>query len=292
MVTVGMFDGVHLGHRHIVDRLGNEADARGLTPVVVTFDRHPRMVLGHTDGGFGLLSTTQERLKLLDEAGAKTVVVLDFTPQLAALSTCDFAEQVLYHQLGAQALLLGYDNQFGSKRVADFDRLPQRAASLGIELVNDSPLVVDNIAVSSTQVRSALANGDIALANRMLGRHYELGGVVTTGRQVGRTIGFPTANLVADDFKAVPLNGVYATLADIEGATFPAMTNIGPQPTFGTGHDTIEIHLIGFRGDLYNRRLTVRFVARLRNTQQFDSAQALASQLELDRQLTIKLCRQ
>ena len=261
IATVGMFDGVHLGHRRVIERLNREAQSRGLEPIVVTFDRHPRIVLGKADNGFRLLSTADERGALLDEAGAENVAVLHFTPEMAQLSTCRFFNDILVGQLGIRALLLGYDNMFGNKSAADFDRLPFEAEKNNVGL----------------------------LVNRMLGHPYSVDGVVVPGRRVGRTIGFPTANVVASDrLKALPADGVYAVNAMVDGHRYAAMANIGPQPTFGEATTAFEVHIIDYSGDLYGSTVRVEFVRHLRDIVRFDSAKALQHQLEKD----LNNCRQ
>ncbi|MCR5822266.1 MAG: riboflavin biosynthesis protein RibF [Bacteroidales bacterium] len=289
IVTVGMFDGVHLGHRHVIERLNREAASRGLEPVVVTFDCHPRIVLGKADNGFRLLSTADERSALLAEAGARNVAVLHFTPEMAQLSTCRFFNDILVGQLGIRALLLGYDNMFGNKSAADFDRLPFEAEKNNVGLLVDEALYLDAVEISSTQIRKALAAGDIALANRMLGHPYSVSGTVVPGRKVGRTMGFPTANVKpADPLKAMPSDGVYAVKVNIDGHRYVAMANLGPQPTFGEATFTFEVHIIDYNGDLYGRTVTVEFTRRLRDIVRFDSAEALQHQLQID----LKNCRQ
>lgn len=289
IATVGMFDGVHLGHRRVIERLNREAQSRGLEPIVVTFDRHPRIVLGKADNGFRLLSTADERGALLDEAGAENVAVLHFTPEMAQLSTCRFFNDILVGQLGIRALLLGYDNMFGNKSAADFDRLPFEAEKNNVGLLVDEALYLDAVEISSTQIRKALAAGDIALANRMLGHSYSVSGTVVPGRKVGRTIGFPTANMVASDrLKALPADGVYAVNATVGGRRYAAMANLGPQPTFGEAATAFEVHIIDYSGDLYGSTVRVEFVRRLRDIVRFDSAEALQHQLEKD----LKNCRQ
>ncbi|MCR4659077.1 MAG: riboflavin biosynthesis protein RibF [Bacteroidales bacterium] len=283
MATVGMFDGVHAGHRHIIERLNTEAGRRGLEPVVVTFDTHPRIVLGKADGGFALLSTADERCRLLADAGVRNMLQLHFSADLARLSACEFLRSVLVEKLGVCALLTGYDNQFGNRAAADFDRLPEEARQLGVELLTDSAVLVGGLEVSSTRVRHALVEGNVELAAALLGRRYAATGSVVLGRQVGRTMGFPTANIeLPDRLKALPANGVYAAVATAGAKSYPAMANIGAQPTFGQTTTAFEVHLIGFEGDLYGQQLTVQFVRRLRPIRRFGSADELRQQLKTD----------
>jgi len=277
-VTVGMFDGVHLGHRHILATLRDMAAEKGLEPVVVTFDRHPREVLSSTP--FPRLTTNAERAALIGGCGIDRIVELPFTPELASLSACEFLRQVLVGQMGAEGLLLGYDNMFGNKQKNDFADLPQEAACLGVALRVDEAVVAGGADISSTRIRQALADGRVEEAAVLLGAPYSLTGQVEQGFRVGRTLGYPTANVAIPDGKALPADGVYAvSVAD----GVPAMANLGPRPTFGSDRRTLEVHLIGRRDDLYGHTLTVRFIDRLRDIRAFPSPEALAAQLEQDK---------
>lgn len=283
MVTVGMFDGVHLGHRHLLQVLADQSASEGFAPVVVTFDRHPRLVLNPADD-IALLSTLGERLALLEAFGVQQVVIVHFTPHTAALSACDFVRQILVPRLGMRRLLLGYDNSFGSRQNNDFDLLPQLAGELGFAIVRDGAVRVGGIEVSSTKIRKALKEGNIEHANALLGAPYRLTGTVVHGRHVGTAIGFPTANIVpADRHKLLPAAGVYALRASVSRQSCLAMANLGAQPTFHQSHPVTEVHLIGFEGDIYGKEVSVQFLARLREVRAFDSPDALVTQLEKDR---------
>lgn len=285
IVTVGMFDGLHVGHRSIVASLNAKASELGLNPIVVTFDKHPRQVLGASD--FRLLTTLDERLDLLDSCGAESVALIQFTPQVAQLSACQFVEQYLLTHLNMGALVLGYDNMFGNKAHNDFDHISDMAESSHFKIFHESPVFYqDQYAVSSTKVRHAIAEGDMERANAMLGYRYKIQGIVVHGREVGRTIGFPTANVdMSDSEKMLPQEGVYAAEARIaDGTSYMAMVNIGPQPTFGLTRPTVEVHLLDFDGDLYDSVLRVDFLCRLRNVCRFDSKEQLIEQLVADRE--------
>lgn len=291
IVTIGMFDGLHIGHQHILDMLLREAKNENLHPVVVTFDLHPRLVLGKTDGQFRLLTTQQERQQMLTLYGIDTIDWIHFTPQEAQLSACDFVRQHLIERLHARAIVLGYDNQFGNKQHNDFDRLPELARQEGVKLFYDTPVILDGIEVSSTQIRNALRQGDLPMANQMLGAPYAITGTVVHGRQVGRTLGFPTANIeLNDNHKALPLEGVYAVDVLLnDGTTHRGMVNIGPQPTFQQATPTIEVHILNYQHNLYGKPLTLRFLQRLRDIQQFSSAHDLQQQLQHDMDITANL---
>ena len=289
--TVGMFDGVHRGHQLILQRLREVAAERGLRPVVVTFDRHPRVVLGHTDNGFRLLTTVEERTRLFAHHGMDCgVETLTFTPDMARLSACEFYDRVLREALNTKVLLLGYDNMFGNKQKNDFGRL---LAMPDVDIIRTEALVCDGVEISSTQIRKRLAVGDIVGANAMLGYRYAVEGRVVHGRAVGRTIDFPTANIeLSDTMKAMPMEGVYAVTLTVNGHELDGMANWGGKPTLGEPEPTLEVNLIGFNGNLYGRSLTVHFVERLRDIIRFGSIEELSRQLERDRHETLRILHQ
>lgn len=292
MVTVGMFDGLHVGHRHLLATLREQSRARGLAPVVVTFDRHPRQVL-FPDVQMPLLTSREERMQLLETAGVETVVLVHFTPDTAALSACRFAEQFLCHKLRMEALLLGYDNSFGSKSDNDFGALPDLARRYGFDIMQDDAVTVDGIEVSSTKIRKALQQGNVRKANVMLGSLYSIGGRVVHGRHVGTGLGFPTANVRPDDAsKLLPSAGVYALRATVDGRRWPAMANLGEQPTFNEHNPVLEVYLIGFEGDIYEHEIKVEFVDRIRDIMAFASADELAEQLSRDRETAFKIMQE
>lgn len=285
-VTVGMFDGLHLGHRHLVKRLLKVAECSKQEPIVVTFDRHPRQVLDPSTQ-LSLLSTSYERLALLEECGVPTVVMVHFDIETASLSACDFTRQFLCKRLNMHTLLLGYDNMFGSRSKNDFDLLPQLAAEIGFSICRDEAVLIEGVDVSSTKIRKALKNGDIAMANTMLGRPYTIEGTVIHGRHIGSALGFPTANISpSDPNKLLPSAGVYALRATIGETHYAAMANLGSQPTFNQDVPVLEVHLLDFDENLYNRQIKVEFISRLRDIQTFASPDALREQLQIDREAT------
>lgn len=294
-VTVGMFDGVHLGHRHILSILLETAREMDLQPWVVTFDRHPQEVLLQANSSrtpVTRLTTNDERASLMQTCGIGHIAILQFTPALADLSACEFLQQVLVGQMGARALVLGYDNMFGSKRHNDFTQLPIEASRLGVNLREAGIVDYGNLHVSSTRIRQALLEGNVQDAAAMLGAPYTLQGRVEQGFHIGRTLGFPTANMeLPASGKLIPADGVYAVRVSIdgEGQQLPAMANLGSRPTFDGANRTFEIHLIDHQQDLYGHLLSVQFISRLRDIRKFDSPEALAAQLASDRQETLNL---
>lgn len=290
MVTVGMFDGVHVGHRHLLALLLRQSQALRMTPWVVTFDSHPRLVLHGEAKGLRLLSTADERIALLQECGMQQVALVHFTKRLAELSACQFVRQYLLRHLNMKALVLGYDNMFGNKRHNDFEQLPQLALDEGVAIFSDTAVHVDGVEVSSTKIRHALRDGDMLLARRMLGAYYSVQGRVVRGRGVGRKLGFPTANVVIDDaLKALPSEGVYAVRASNGGRQWCGMANLGPRPTFGLASSTFEINLFDCHEALYDTTLKVDFVKRLRDIVRFESEEALAAQLVKDKENALML---
>ncbi len=292
VVTVGMFDGVHVGHRHILSLLGRVAEEKGLRPVVVTFDRHPRQVLTEGVATHFRITTNEERGRLLSQCGVDTVVELPFTPQLAGMSACEFFEQVLVGQLNARALVLGFDNVFGSRGRNDFDCLPALAEEKGVTIHVDKAVFYHGSEVSSTRIRKALEQGQTDRAASMLGRGYLMWGTVEKGRQLGRLLGFPTANVsLADPTKVWPADGVYAVWVTLSDGTagLKGMANFGAQPTFGLDKPVFEVNIFDFEGDLYDSTLIVEFGPRLRDICRFDNVPTLVEQLRADREAARRL---
>ena len=290
VATIGMFDGVHLGHRFVIDCLRQEAARRGLPACVITFDRHPRQVV-QPDWQPQLHSTLPEKLTLLALTGIELCVVLPFTPDMAALSAHDFMQQVLKEQIGAKVLLTGYDNHFGhrTKGVSEsFEDYRRYGQELDIEVIALNPRP-STLTPSSSLIRHLLQEGRIDEANEALGHPYTVSGTVVTGEHIGTHLGFPTANLQPDDpCKLIPANGVYAVKARLEDSLEQkhAMTNIGRRPTFSeflpSTLTTIETHILRHDGKLYGQYMTVSFIHRLRDEKRFDSPEALVEQLRQD----------
>lgn len=283
--TIGFFDGVHCGHQYLIDEVKRLAQARGLKSMVITFDQHPRQVL-QADYVPQLLTTTQEKVQLLQDLGVDHVEVLHFTPQMAALSAQQFMQQVLKERLGVRLLLIGYDHRFGHNRAEGFEQYVQYGREMGIDVVQNTAYTSpDGIRVSSSVVRRLLTEGDVAMAARCLGRPYQLQGTVAHGFAEGRKMGFPTANLdVSGQSLLIPARGVYAVRVGFgnEACVRPAMLNIGQRPTFGGLLTTIEAHVFHFNADVYGQPMRVAFVDRLRQEQRFDSVEALERQLAVD----------
>ena len=292
VATIGFFDGVHRGHCSLLSQVVRQAAQRNRQSTVVTFDIHPRQLV-NPDFQPLLLTTLDEKLQLLSRQGIDRVAVLHFDEQMASLSARDFMSVVLSRQLNVDTLVLGYDSRFGHGRTAGFADYEAYGRSMGIDVLRATPLLSDDgTPVSSSLVRNLLLSGNIAQANDALGRRYSLTGNVVEGFHEGRRLGFPTANLaLADSQRLVPGRGVYAVWAELTGYSepMPAMMNIGTRPTYNGSSQTLEVHIIGYEGDLYGQDVTVTFAERIRSEQPFDSPSALASQLQLDRKACIRI---
>ena len=292
VATIGFFDGVHRGHCSLLSQVVRQAAQRNRQSTVVTFDIHPRQLV-NPDFQPLLLTTLDEKLQLLSLQGIDRVALLHFDEQMASLSARDFMSVVLSRQLNVDTLVLGYDSRFGHGRTAGFADYEAYGRSMGIDVLRATPLLSDDgTPVSSSLVRNLLLSGNIAQANDALGRRYSLTGNVVDGFHEGRRLGFPTANLALTDCqRLVPGRGVYAVWAELTGYSepMPAMMNIGTRPTYNGSSQTLEVHIIGYEGDLYGQDVTVTFAERIRSEQPFDSPSALASQLQVDRKACIQI---
>ena len=280
IATTGFFDGVHLGHRLVIERLVSLARERGDESLVVTFWPHPRAVLQDGARELRLLNSLEEKKALLSNLGVSRVEVLDFTRSFASLTAEEYLRDVLRDRFGVTTLLVGYDNRLGSDRLTAQTLTPM-ASALGIELIELPPY--QNI--SSTKIRKFLEEGDISSATGMLGYGYSLKGVVVAGNRLGRTIGFPTANMkLYEPLKLVPGRGVYVVEVEVLGKKYRGMTNIGLRPTVGGSSTTIETHILDFDEDIYGLPLRIAFLRRIRDEVHFPSLAALKEQLERDRE--------
>lgn len=284
VATIGSFDGVHLGHRSMLEELRSYASGAGLPLMAVTFARHPRLLFDGNCEPF-LLTSNSQKVALLASAGADIVAELDFDTLMAGMCAERFMKEILKERLGVKLLAIGYDHHFGKPCDGEgFECYAEYGKKLGIEVVKLSPFAVDGIAVSSSVVRRALAAGDLPLAYKALGHSYVLEGTVVHGAGIGRRIGFPTANLLpAEEMMLLPADGVYEVLFRIGSACHKGVMNIGVKPTVDNNSlRTIEVHLLDFSGDIYGKSVSVEFVRRLRGEQHFEDIEALCSQIEKD----------
>jgi riboflavin kinase/FMN adenylyltransferase len=286
VITPGTFDGVHWGHQRILERLKEVALKSGGESVVLTFNPHPRLVLFGEDSNLRLLSTLEEKTELLKQAGIDHFIVHPFTKEFAKTSITEYVNDMLIDKIGMKKLVIGYDHHFGRHREGNLERLMELAPLYDFEVEEIPAQEISDVNVSSTKIRTALDEGNVALANNYLGYKYSLSGMVITGRQVGKSLGFPTANIeVGNPYKLIPAQGVYAVKVILDQGEFSGMLNIGHRPTFNNNQElrTLEVHLLNFDGDLYGRNLTLKFVERLRNELKFDGTEALKKQLEQDK---------
>jgi riboflavin kinase/FMN adenylyltransferase len=283
IVTIGTFDGVHLGHAAILKKLTQNTQNETFESTVLTFFPHPRMVLqGKSD--LKLLNTINEKIELLEKIGIDNLIIHPFDEKFAELNAEAFVSTILVDHLRVQKIIIGYDHRFGKNRTANINDLISFGAQYGFEVEQISAQEIDEISISSTKIRTALEEGDIQLANEYLGYSYFLSGTVVKGKQLGRTIGFPTANIsLEEDYKLVPQNGVYVVQAEIDGKTIYGMMNIGFNPTVQGKQKTIEVHLFDFDTDIYNRKIQVAILQRIRSEKKFESIELLTKQLEEDR---------
>ncbi len=284
MVTSGTFDGVHLGHQKILQRLTDLARQEGGESLVLTFWPHPRLVLNPFDTSVKLLSDLDEKIELLEAQGIDHLLILPFTREFSMLDSRSFIQQILIDGIGTHTLVIGYDHRFGRDREGSFDYLKTHSDSLGLRVEEIPKQDVDDLGLSSTIIRRSLLAGDVPNANRCLGRPYSVRGQVVEGSKVGRKIGFPTANIqVFEPHKLIPQDGVYAVRVRHDGQLYDGMLNIGFRPTVQGKAKTMEVHLLDYTADLYGQTLDIQFLAHIRSEQKFESLEALKTQLEHDK---------
>lgn len=289
VATIGFFDGVHVGHRFLIKELQDWGKELNMPSAVITFPEHPRQVL-HSDYRPKLLDTFQEKMERLETTGIDYCIALDFTYKLSLYSAADFI-RLLAEEYHVKGLLIGYDHRFGHDRSDGFEQYVEYGGQVGMEVRKASPYDEENIRVSSSEIRRLLQEGKVEMANALLTYPYQLRGRIVSGYKVGRTIGFPTANIEVDSpYKLLPKVGVYAVWVELLGKRYKGMLYIGKRPTLQNGDNlTIEVNILGFSGNAYNDEITVSFVYAVREDKTFESVEALREQLERDRQTVDKL---
>lgn len=285
VVTTGTFDGVHIGHQTIINRLSELARKHNGETVLITFHPHPRIVLHPEDHGLQLINTQQEKIERLAKAGIDHLVILPFTREFSRQTSVEYVRNILVNAIGTFKLVIGYNHHFGRNREGSFEHLKEYGPVYGFDVEEIPAQDIDKVNVSSTKIRKALQMGDVTTANSYLDYTYSLEGKVIEGHKKGREIGFPTANIeLSDPYKLVPGNGVYAVRAECEGTHYEGMLNIGVRPTVtAEAIRSIEVHLFHFDGDLYGKEVKVYLQGRLRDEQAFESLDGLKVQLEKDR---------
>ena len=282
VITIGNFDGIHLAHQEILQRVVQEARERRVRSVVITFDPHPQRVLHPERQPFYLLTTLDEKVKLIESLGLDAVLLIAFTQVFSAMTAEAFVREILWDKLRIQKVFIGHDYAFGNRKQGNEDFLRSMGGMLGFEVESINTFTVNDTTVSSTNTRGAILDGDVGKAALLLGRPYSLSGTVIRGYQRGREIGIPTANIEPGK-ELLPANGVYAVVVDLEGVRHAGVLNVGFNPTFSNEKLSVEVHIMNFDGDLYGKHLTVSFIERIRSEMKFESPQKLAEQILRDK---------
>ena len=293
IVTAGTFDGVHVGHQKILERLTNLAKQTHEESVLITFWPHPRLVLDPANATIELLTTFNEKAKLLEQHGLDHLIKIHFTKDFSKTSSIDFIKEILVNTIGTKKLVIGYDHRFGHNREGSFEALKDNAHEYGFVVEEIPRQDVEHVGVSSSRIRKSLSNGEIHVSNQYLGWEYSITGKVVRGDRLGRTIGFPTANIeVNSPFKLIPSHGSYAVRVAHEGTHYEGMLNIGVRPTVSGERQTIEVHIFDFDQDIYGESLTVSFVKLIRKETKFENLEALKMQLLNDKNTAMELLRE
>ncbi len=282
VLTIGTFDGVHIGHQKIIERLNQIKSEDFERSMILTFYPHPRMVLDHSKD-IKMLTTMDEKIYLLEKFGLDDLIIEPFTKEFSRLSALDFVRNILVNQLNIKKLVIGYDHHFGKNREGNFEQLSEYGELYDFKVEEISAQEIENVSVSSTKIRKALENGEMEKANNYLGYNYLLTGMIIKGQGIGRKINFPTVNLhIAEDYKLIPKKGVYVVRANFNNKSSFGIMNIGFRPTVGGKGQTIEIHLLDFNDDLYGSNMQIEVLMRLRDEKKFESIEELAAQISKD----------
>lgn len=287
IVTIGTFDGIHIGHQKILKNLIRAANNEGKKSVLLTFFPHPRMVL-QKDNKILLLNTIEEKSGLLEKMGLDYLIIHPFSKEFSRLTALDFVRDILINKLNTSKLIIGYDHHFGKNREGNIHQLKEYSLLYDFKVEEIPAQDIDDVSVSSTKIRIALKEGNLKTANKYLGYHYMLNGTVVSGKKLGGTIGFPTANLeIKEPYKLVPKTGVYIIKTYINTVLYTGIMNIGFNPTVLGKHQTIEAHLFDFNEDLYGKEITIEFIYFLREEHKFKSIEELVVQLNIDKENAI-----
>jgi len=285
VVTSGTFDGVHIGHQRILERLKKMAEKNKKETVVITYWPHPRLVLYPEDQSLKILNTFEEKAELLKEQGIQHLLRIPFTKEFSQISSQEFIDSILVKKIGTKKLVIGYDHRFGKNREGSFEQLKINGPQYGFDVEEIPRQEIDDVGVSSTKIRKALLEGDIDTATHFLGRPYAISGRVIKGDKLGRVLGFPTANIDIDSrHKLVPNEGIYAVLVQYESSLFGGMLYIGNRPTIGGTRRSIEVNIFDFDKEIYGENLTLRIMAPLRKDAHFVDLEALKKQLKADKE--------
>jgi len=293
VLTLGTFDGIHLGHQQIIRKVVESSEEFHLRNIVITFHPHPRKVI-NPELQIKLLTTSEEQIEILEKLGVQNLFVINFTKEFSELTPDEFIKNYLVEKIGLSRIVIGYDHHFGKGRGGDVNFLIASGKQYGFEILQIPPFIIDNEPVSSTKIRNELESGNINKVNRMLGRTYSFSGVVVEGDKRGRKLGYPTANIsLSDEDKMLPQLGIYAVLVNIDGTEHKGLLSIGKRPTFYDDGKVIpEVYIYDFNNDIYGKEIKINLVEKLRGEEKFNTAEELIRQMDIDKENGLKVLNQ
>lgn len=293
VLTLGTFDGIHLGHQQIIKRVIGCSEENNLRNIVITFHPHPRKVI-NPEMQLKILTTTEEQINILENLGVQNLFIINFTKEFSQLTPDEFIKNYLVDKIGISRIVIGYDHHFGKGRGGDVEFLKASGKKYDFEILQIQPFIIDNEPVSSTKIRNALESGEIKKANKMLGRTYSFSGVVVEGDKRGRELGYPTANIkISDEDKMLPQIGIYAVLVELDGIEYKALLSIGKRPTFYNDGKVIpEVYIYDFNNDIYGKEIKVKLIEKLRGEEKFNSAEELIRQMNIDKENGLRVLNQ
>lgn len=292
IVTTGTFDGVHFGHQKIINRLEELAIQHHGESVIITFFPHPRLVLFPEDNDLKLINTLDEKIELLEKSGIDHLIIIPFTKEFSRLSSLEFIQQILVEKIGTKKLVIGYDHHFGKNREGSFEHLKHYSTEYGFEVEEIPEQDINDVAVSSTKIRNAILEGNVNIANKYLGYNFNLRGIVKKGDQIGRTLGFPTANIsLAETYKIIPADGIYAVNVYLDERKLHGMLYIGDRPTVNGKSKVIEVNIFDFSSDVYDQLIKVEFLQYIRGDKYFKSLEELKDALANDEIVVRKILK-
>jgi len=288
VVTVGTFDGIHLGHRKLIDKVISISKSKNLRSIILTFNPHPRIIL-NKDADIKLLTTQNEKNKIFESYNIDYLVTQDFSKTFSKLSPIEFIRNILVKKLNVRHIVIGYDHHFGKNRNANSNQLIEFSKDFGFDVTKVDAFHKNKVSISSTKIRNLIINGNINEANQLLGYQFILSGKVIGGLGRGKSLGFPTANILIDNYKIKPANGVYYINSILDGQNINGMMNVGVNPTFKDKGHSIEIHFFDFKQNLYDKEISIRVIKKIREEKKFDSADDLTTQLQMDKKKCFEL---
>lgn len=290
VLTIGTFDGVHRGHQQIIKRVNQLARNNGGESILLTFHPHPRLVIKPDDTSLKLINTLEEKIDLLEQYGLDNLIITPFSREFSSQPPEDYITKFLWEKIRPHTIVIGYDHRFGKNRAGDIELMREYGQQLGFQVEEIEKQLVDDLAVSSTKVRNALQAGNIEQATSFLGHGFSMEGIVVKGDKIGSDIGFPTANIFTDNpNKLIPDDGVYAVQVEVQGEQHDGMLYIGPRPTLPNSSHRIEVNIFNFNKDIYGDKIRLHFISRIRGDEKFESMDAMAQQLQRDKEETIRV---